>query len=213
MGQLQSYGSYRRRSSFGASGFGLGMILRILIPLLVIGAFAIPAIHFGSTVSKLSIPSFSTPSVSTPATPAPTPRRTGSYLTPRGLRAGLVRVARAVPGARVVLLRIDATSLSTTAVLPGGRAKLVYFGPAASMVTGTTAPGQTPLAISRIRPGVVGRLVAAMGARFHVPVRRIDYMVVSSPPGLAPRWIIFSKTAAHRGYSASLDGSGLAPLP
>src|SRR5512142_1615277 len=128
VGQLQSYGSYRRRSSFGGFGYGWAILLRILIPVIVIGAFAIPAIHFGHSVSSISVPSFSTPTVSTPTTPAPSaPRPAASYLSPRGLRAGLARVARVAPGARVVLLRIDAKSLSTTAVLPGGRAKLVYF--------------------------------------------------------------------------------------
>ena len=52
-----------------------------------------------------------------------------------------------------------------------------------------------------------------MHARFHVPASRIDYMVISSPPGLSPHWIIFSKAPARHGYSATLGGANLAQLP
>ena len=52
-----------------------------------------------------------------------------------------------------------------------------------------------------------------MHARFHVRASRIDYMVISSPPGLSPHWIIFSKAPARHAYSATLGGANLAPLP
>ena len=43
----------------------------------------------------------------------------------------------------------------------------------------------------------------------HVPASRIDYMVISSPPGLAPQWIVFSKAPSHPGFAATLSGAGL----
>jgi hypothetical protein len=208
-----SPGSGDRRRRAGVWGSGWGIALRIVIPLIGIAAIAIPTIHSSNSVqSTVSVPSSDTPS-STPTTAPATPAPAVSYLTARGLRAGLAHVARIVPGARLTLLRVDDRSLSTTAVLHGGGAKLIYFGPTATMVTGTASTGQTPIPISQVRPGAVGRIVAAMRARFHVPAGRIDYMVISSPPGLAPRWIIFSKAPARRGYSASLSGSNLTPLP
>ncbi|HUO72249.1 MAG TPA: hypothetical protein VMU39_15885 [Solirubrobacteraceae bacterium] len=207
-----SAGSGDQRRRAGTWGSGRVIALRIAIPAILIVLVAISASRVSHSVkSTSSVPSLSTPS-STPTTAPATPPVV-SYLTPRGLRAGLAHVERIVPGARLALLRIDDRSLSTTAVVHGGAPKLVYFSPAATMVTGTASTGQTPIAISQIRPGAVGRIIAAMRARFHVPPSQIDYMVISSPPGLAPHWIIFSKEPARRGYSATLSGSNLTPLP
>jgi len=39
--------------------------------------------------------------------------------------------------------------------------------------------------------------------------RRIDYMVISSPPGLPTQWIVFSKAPSHPGFAATLSGASL----
>jgi hypothetical protein len=52
-----------------------------------------------------------------------------------------------------------------------------------------------------------------MRTRFHVPSSRIDYIVLSSPAGLAIHWILFTKAPSHAGYSASLSGGHLVRLP
>ena len=48
-----------------------------------------------------------------------------------------------------------------------------------------------------------------MGRRFHVPARRIDYMVISSPQGLPAQWILFTKAPSHPGFGATLGGARL----
>ncbi len=202
----------RQSRRYGGSGRGPMILLRLAIPAVVIAAIAIPAINMRHSIHSFSVPSFSTPS-SIPATPTPAPARSVSYLTPRGVRAGLARISKLAPGARLTLLRVDGHSLSAIATLHGRGAKLIYFGPTGTTVTGTASPGQDPIALSQIRPNVVGRLMAAMHARFHVPASRIDYMVISSPPGLSPHWIIFSKAPARHGYSAALGGANPAQLP
>ena len=206
LGSAFSYGgaTRTRRAGFGA--------VRLVFVLIVLAAIAIPVFSISKSVHSVSIPSFnfgsSTPS---PATPGPTTPRNVSYLTPTGVRAGIAHLKRVVPGAGVVLFRIDATSLSATAV---GRhvAKEVYFGPTATFVTSAPATGERPVPISQVRPAVVGALVAQMNRRFHVPPRRIDYMVISSPAGLPAQWIVFSKAPSHPGFAATLTGAGLHQL-
>src|SRR5437763_254424 len=86
------------------------------------------------------------------STPSPVPVRHVSYLNPAGVRAGIAHLERVVPGARVVLFRIDAKSLSATAVGRHG-IKEVYFGPTATLVTSAPSPGERPVPISQVRPG------------------------------------------------------------
>jgi hypothetical protein len=143
------------------------------------------------------------------ARPSPRP---ASYLTAAGLTAGLRHVAKVARGARLTLLRIDADSLSTIAVPAHGASKEVYFGPNGTLVTGGASTGERPVPISAITPAAVTRIVAAMGSRFHVRRNRIDYMVISSIPGLPAEWIVFSKAPSHPGYAATLAGTGLHPL-
>jgi hypothetical protein len=51
-----------------------------------------------------------------------------------------------------------------------------------------------------------------MKQQFHVPPNRIDYVVLSMLPGLAPEWIAFTKAPSHPGYGAKPDGLGLHKL-
>ena len=37
-------------------------------------------------------------------------------------------------------------------------------------------------------------------------------MVVSSPTGQPPEWVVFVKSASHQGYVAPLDGGTLRPV-
>jgi hypothetical protein len=192
------------------SGLGVAVVLRLAVAAIVIVAVGIPLLSIGNSVHSISVPSFnfgsSTPS---PGTASPGAVRHISYLSPSGVRAGIAHLERVVPGARVVLFRIDAKSLSATAVGRHGGAKQVYFSSGVTSVTSAPAPGQQPVPISQVSPGVVGRLVAEMGRRFHVPARRIDYMVISSPPGLPAQWIVFSTAPSHPGFAATLSGAGL----
>ncbi len=213
-GSLPPLGPPRQSRRYSGAGISSAIVLRLAIAAVVIAAIAVPVLSFSHSVqTTLSVPSFSTPSFSTPATPTPPPAPTISYLTPRGARAGLAHIARLEPGARLTLLRLDARSLSTGAVLRGGAIKQIYIGPTGTVITAGASSGEQPIAISAIHASVVGRLVSEMSARFHVSRNRIDYMVLSSPSGLGAHWIIFSKDAAHHGYSATLSGAGLAPLP
>jgi hypothetical protein len=211
----------QRRRRRGAGILGTQIIVRLMVVGIMIAVIAVPLLSIVSANrSATSVPSISVPSVSFgpssgPAQAALVPPTANpvSYLTPAGVRAGLRRVAKLVPGAGLVLLRVDATSLSATAMLPNGAAKLVYIGPSATLVTAGPQTGETPIPISQISPSVVGRLVLEMGRRFHVAPRQIDYMVISSPAGLPAHWIVFSKAPAHPGFSATLSGAGLSRIP
>jgi hypothetical protein len=202
-------GAFRRRQSFGIGGFGSAIVLRLVIAAIVIGAVAVPIFSVGSAVHK-GIQSFGFGSTTgTSITPSPRPARPVSYLKPAGVRAGLARIARLAPGARLTLLRIDADTLSAIAVLPNGQAKLIHFAAGGTAVLPGSATGERPVPLSEIHPSVVGRLVADMGRRFHVPRNRIDYIVISSPQGLPAQWIVFSKAPSHPGFGASLSGANL----
>jgi hypothetical protein len=203
-----SYGGRSRRSSFGWGtqvGFRLAAIatitgLAVGIPLLV-------SVHHAS-VPAFSVPSFNVNPETTPTSPTPAPVQT-SYLTPHGLRAGLAHIEKLAPGARLSLLRLDDHSLSTTAFAPRGGSKLISFSPTGTFVTSTPGTGQEPVPISQIRPSVIARLLGEMRTRYHVPARRIDYIVLSSPQGSSPSWVIFTKAPSHPGYLATLSGAGL----
>lgn len=211
-------GGVRRRRSSVDVGFWTVLALRLAFPLIVIAgvgfgvahslhsAFNVPTVTFGSGAAPAST------APATGAQPSPAPATAVSYLTPAGLRAGLTVAAKVVPGATLTVLRIDADSLSATATLPSGVVKELYFGPSGTDVLPGAATGERPVPLSVIRPGVVGRLVAEMDQRFHVPADRIDYMVISSPPGLPAAWIVFVKSPSHPGFSATLSGAHLARL-
>ena len=210
----------RRRQRLGM-GFGTQTLATLLVLGIVIAAIAVPLLLLGNAVhSATSVPSSSVPAFnsgpspgSTNGAPAPAPAKPVSYLTSAGVRAGLTRVAKLVPGARLVLLRVAADSLSVSAMLPSGVAKQIFIGPSGTIVTAGPVTGERPIPISQIIPSVVGRLVVEMGRRFNVAPNQIDYMVISSPAGLPARWVVFSKAPAHPGFSATLSGANLAPLP
>ncbi len=193
----------RRRRRRRGYGLGIALVLRLAVLVAVIAAVAIPVATTTHSVESIKVPSI-------PIT-TPSPRQV-NYLNSGNVRAALARVRRIVRGARLTLLRLDAKSFSVTASRPGHGAKEIYFGPAGSFVTAGSAAGQRGVPIEQIDPGVVGRLVADMRRRFHVPERKLDYVVLSSPPGSRPEWLVFTKTAAHTGYQATLSGGGLKPL-
>jgi hypothetical protein len=205
-----------RSSSTRRYGPGGGAIARLaIVAIIVVIAAVIPIVTSTShSIHSISIPSFNPGSGGdngfTPSTPsAPS---TTSYLRSSSLRSALRRIAGIAPDSRLALLRLDARSLSTTAVLRGRRAKLIYFGPSGTFVTSSTPPSEQPIPISAIQPSAINRIVASMRRRFHVPASRIDYMVLTSLPAKGASWIIFAKTHGHPGYSATLSGTGLAPL-
>lgn len=195
-------------------GFGYGGVWRfavLAVVSLVIGSVVLTISH---SVHSIKIPSFTfnTGGVTTggggtdaPAQPQVTPRPV-HYLTPHGLRAGLARVAHIAHGGKLTLLRIDARTLNVYATRPDGRTSQIYLGPTVTFVTPAAAPGERPLPASSIRPAVLGSLLAQLHRRFGVPASRIDYVVVSSPSGQPPRWVLFVRDAAHQGYVAPLGG-------
>ena len=136
-----------------------------------------------------------------------------SYLTPHGLRVGLAQVERLTHGARsLTLLRVDAKSLITYATRSNGTISQVSISPGLTFVTSAPNPGERPIPMSKIKPNVLGALLAQLHRRFHVPPSRIDYAVVSSAAGETPEWVIFVKNASHQGYIAPLSGGTIQPV-
>jgi hypothetical protein len=80
-------------------------------------------------------------------------------------------------------------------------------------VLSTSANGEHPIAIAQIKPAVVDRLLSPMKKRFHIAPGQLDYMVLSSPSGLATQWVLFAKGPTHPGFTAFLNGSGLGRIP
>jgi hypothetical protein len=206
-----TYGTFQRGTRSSYSGPGVGVVIRLVVALIVVVAVAVPILSATKAVHSIKVPAinFGSSTPSTTGTPSPGPARAVSYLTPAGVRAGIAHLKRIVPGARVILFRVDAKTLSATAVGRHGAAKQIYFSPSTTFISSATASGQRPVPLSQVRPGVVGRLVAQMRSRFHVPPSRIDYMVISSPQGLPAQWIVFSKAPSHPGFAATLSGGGL----
>jgi hypothetical protein len=192
--------------------------IRLAIAAAVIAGVTIPLISAGNTISSVHIPTLPPilpGGVNTQPAPVPThgPSRPASYLTVAGVRAGLARVAALVPRARLALVRLDARSLAASAALPGGAFKEVVLAPTGAFVTTGASSGQRLVSISQIKPRAVARIVTAMRRRFHVRADQIDYLVLSSPPGVSTRWIVFAKAPGHPGFSATLAGAGLTRLP
>lgn len=206
----------RQSQRRGLYVLGLPVAVRMLVFGILIVAFGIPIVSsIKSAVHSIKIPSFhfgTTTSDGSSSSPVPQPPKPVNYLRVAGVRSGLARLRRIAPGGSVTLLRLDADSLSVTALRRGHGSKEVYFGPSGTSVTVTSSTGQVPVPISKINPNVIGSLVSQMGRRYHVPARRIDYIVLTSPPGLPAQWVLFTKAPSHPGYSASLSGQGLSPL-
>jgi hypothetical protein len=191
----------------------LGVGAAIVVPIIsatnnAIHAFSVPAIN----VPSPSIPSFSTPAVPTaPAAPS-SPKVHVNYLKTAGVRAGLKAIAKRFPGAKVTNLRLDGTSLSTFVFPRGGGVKDVSITPSRTFISSASPTGERPFAASAIPAGAIARIVTAMKAQFHVPAKKIDYIVLSTIPGLPTQWIAFSKAPSHPGFAANIDGSGLHSL-
>jgi hypothetical protein len=199
------------RPQRGGSGLGT----QIGVRLAVAGVFALVAVgipliaaHHASHSGVFSVPSFNLNPGSTPSTPSPS-RTQINYLSSAGVSAGLAHIGQIAPGARVSQLRLDHHSLSVTAIPRHGGSKLIYFGPNGTFVTSAPSTGQAPVAMSQVRPAALHRLLAGMRTRFHTPASRIDYIVLSSPQGSSPSWVIFTTAPSHPGYLATLSGAGL----
>jgi hypothetical protein len=197
------------------AGWRLGTIVFVLI---VVGA-VVGSVHH--TVNEVKIPSFTfnTGGVTTPGSgngttsPATVAPRPVSYLTAHGLRAGLAEVKRLSHGAKeVTLLRLDGRSLITYATRPNGSESQIDISPGGTFVSSANDSGERPVPVSKIKPNVLGALMTQMHRRYHVPLSRIDYAVVSSPAGEAPSWLVFVKNASHQAYAAPLEGGTLKPI-
>jgi hypothetical protein len=213
-GRTRSPRPRRAGSPLRPFGIGTRIVWRLIVIAIVLSAVAVPLSKIGKSVHSIKIPSFnfgtgSTPSLTPPATH---PARPVSYLTASGVRAGLAHVRRVAPGARLTLLRLDARTLSVTATTPDGDVKQIYFSPAATIVSPGSPNGQQPVPIGRLSSQAVARIVTQMRTRFHVPPNRIDYIVLSSPRGLTPHWIVFAKGPAHSDWWATLSGRDLKPV-
>jgi hypothetical protein len=113
----------------------------------------------------------------------------------------------------VALVHISSESLIATTGQPNGKAKEIVLVPTGTFTVSGPASGQRLIPLSQVRPRAVARILAAMRTRFHVPVRTIDYIVLSTPPGAPTQWIVFSKAPGHPGFTATLSGTRLARLP
>lgn len=136
------------------------------------------------------------------AAPGPT-----SYLTTANLSDGLARVIEMAPGSKLLLLRIDSSSLDATVLTSKQQATNIDFGPYGTSVTGAGSPGERAMAVSSIKPGVVPRLIRQLQTQFHVPAKHISYMVAFWFPGLPPSWGVYLANGTN--YLASLSGAGL----
>ncbi len=212
-GPLNATSSLPRRSGYGV-GRGIGGVWRLVIVGIVSVVIGATALSVGHSVHSIKIPSFAfnTGTVATPTPggsgPTPAPRAV-TYLTPRGLRAGLAHVARLAHGAKLTLLRVDARTLSVYATRPNGTTSHIYLSPSVTFVSPASASGERPIPASQIRPNVLGALLAQLHRRFGVVARRVDYAVVSTSSGQPPQWVIFVKNASHTGYIAPLGGGTL----
>jgi hypothetical protein len=203
------------RRSAGLGGGGFPILARVIAACVVIAAVAIPVATIGSS-THVKIPNFNVGSGGSGGSgggsgggggsQAPKPI---SYLTASGLRAGLAHVARLAPGGTFSLLRIDNHSLNVTASLRSGKIEQIYFGPNGTFTVAVSATGQHGFPLSRVKVSAVTRIEAAMRHKFHIPLSRIDYMVLSSPSGVPAEWVVFANTPSHPGFSASLSGTGL----
>jgi hypothetical protein len=212
-GPAFAYGAVRRTKRSSHSGTGLSTVIRLGVVAVVLAAIAIPIISANKAVHSITVPSFNFGSTTSPSTSAaPGAPKEVTYLSPAGVRAGLVHLRKVAPGARVSLLRIDSKSFNAIVVRPHQGAREIYFGPGVTLTTSAPAVSERPIPLSAVTPNVVGRLIAEMRSRFHVPPGRIDYMVISSPPGLPTQWIVFTKAPSHPGYGATLGGGGLHKL-
>ena len=201
----------RRVRTSGGSGFP--GVVRLLVLLGVIAAVAIPvATSVKHATNSIKVPSFNFGQTSTTQNPSgQSGAGPANYLQTGNVRAALARVRHLVPGARLSLLRVDANSFNANAANRRG-AKEIYYGPTGTLVASGVSAGQNGVPIAQVKPGAIGRIVADLHRRFHVPANRIDYIVLTSAPGSPPTWFAFTKTAAHTGYQASLSGGGLKRL-
>jgi hypothetical protein len=143
----------------------------------------------------------------TTSTPGVSISHPGSYLNAKGLAAGLARVRHLAPGSKVLLLRIDSTSLSATVVRGHGKAEEILLEPSSTLKEPAGSPGSGGVPLSQINPAVPARLISQLGKQFHVPRSHISYLVAVAFQGLAPTWGIYLKNDAD--YHASLSGAGL----
>ena len=198
----------------------------VVVFAIFIAGIAIPLISVGNTISSFNNgiqqgfgSAAPAPSHSSGATKSggasktsPAPKHV-SYLTAAGARAGLAVIAKRAPGAPLSLVRIDATSISARARLSNGTSKLIDIGPNGLFTETTPGISERWIPIKQIKPSVVAKLVTAMRTHFKVAASRIDYMVLSSSPGLPIHWIVFTKAPSHPAFSASLSGGHLTRLP
>jgi hypothetical protein len=197
----------------GRSPAPLLLLLRLAIPLTV-AIVVIAVVHSSTTVH---VPNFSIGT--TPGSGAGPGAGTGSgsgsasvsrpasYLSAKGLAAGLAHVRRLAPGSKLVLLRIDSTSLDATVTQGHGQAEEILLGPSGTLKESAGSAGSAGISFSQIHPAVPPRLIAEMGKRFHVPKSHINYLVAISFQGLPPSWGIYLKNDTN--YQASLSGAGL----
>jgi hypothetical protein len=200
------------------SMFGLSVGLRLAIAAVVIAAVAIPLITVGNTIHSVDVsvpPGIVTSGVTTKSQTPPVhkPSEPISYLTTRGVQAGLARLAKLVPGARLDQVRLDNKSLIASARLPHGGFKEVVFEPTGTFVTTGASTGERLFSPSQISPRAVERIVSGMRRRFHVPAAKIDYMVTSPTFAGGTQWVVFAKTPGHPGFTATLSGERLSRLP
>jgi hypothetical protein len=197
---------------------GPGGLIVGLVMLGIFAAIAIPIISSTSNaIHSIRIPSFGfggavTNGVGRGAGGVAGPKapRTTNYLRPAALHAGLKKIAHLFPGARLTNLRIDSASLSAEVVRPHRATKDIVFSPSGEAVSAGGSTGEHPIPVSAIAGSAVARILAGMRRQFHVPAKRIDYIVLEWLPGLSPQWITFTK--ARSDFGANLNGTGLHSL-
>jgi hypothetical protein len=201
----------QRRPKRRGSGGGL-LLVRILIPLAAVIA-VVAVTHSGTTGNAPSIGSINTvPGIGIgtgtgTGSGSVSVSRPASYLSAKGLAAGLAHVRRLAPGSKLLLLRIDSHSLAATVTHGRGQAEEILLSPSGTLKESAGSPGSLEISFSQIDPAVPPRLIAEMGRRFHVPKSHISYLVAFSFQGLPPSWGVYLTNDTN--YQASLSGAGL----
>jgi hypothetical protein len=181
------------------------LLLRLAIPLGV-AIIVIAAAHSSSSVQTPNI-SPTSPVAGFGAPGAVSVSRPTSYLSAKGLAAGLAHVKRLAPGSKLLLLRIDSHSLVATVTRGHGQAEEILLEPTSTLKESAGSGGSGGISFSQIRPAVPSHLIEQMGKRFHVRKRHINYLVADAFPGLPPMWGVYLTNGTN--YQASLSGAGL----
>jgi hypothetical protein len=122
------------------------------------------------------------------------PARVVPLTTPGGLRAGVRRLKRDVPG-RLQSFRLEKRRIDVTVMLRGGRlrsARLLADGEAAQILSATGAgfPAANSFSYGDLRPGAPARLIRTANTRLGKRTSQVNYLLLTRSSG-ALTWGVY----------------------